>query len=156
MSCNSSGVIWPRCAVPSVLPRFSTVNRSPTASAWRTLWVMKTTPMPVLRTLSMVDEHIRRLPHAQRRGRLVEDQDLGAEIDRARDGHRLTFAARQRAHRLIGRAEVDAHLAHLLHRDFELALSKSIIFIGPSFLIGSRPIQKFRVTLISGIIARSW
>ena len=30
-----------------------------------------------------------------------------------------------------------------------LALSKSIILSGPSLLIGSRPIQKFRVTLIS-------
>lgn len=33
MSCNSSGVTSPRVAVPKVLPRFSTVKRSPTAIA---------------------------------------------------------------------------------------------------------------------------
>jgi hypothetical protein len=29
-------------------------------------------------------------------------------------------------------------------------------FIGPIFFTGSRPMKKFRVTLISGIMARSW
>src|SRR5690606_19179655 len=54
MSCSSSALISPRTAVPSVLPRLSTVKRSPTAMAWRTLCVMKTMPMPALRTRSMV------------------------------------------------------------------------------------------------------
>ena len=30
------------------------LQRSPRAMAWRTLWVMRTTPIPELRTLSMV------------------------------------------------------------------------------------------------------
>jgi hypothetical protein len=57
------------------------------------------------------------LAHAERRGRLVEDQHLGAEMHRAGDRHGLALTARQRADRLVGTAQIDAHLAHLLHGD---------------------------------------
>src|SRR5690606_18534542 len=62
-------------------------------------------------------KHVRGLAHAERRCRLVEDQNAGAEIDGAGDRHRLPLAARKRAHRLIRLAQMDAHPAHLLHRD---------------------------------------
>ena len=42
-----------------------------------------------------------RLLDAERRGRLVEDQDLRPEIDRAGDGDALALAARQRPERLV-------------------------------------------------------
>ena len=63
-----------------------------------------------------VFQHHRGLRHAERGRRLVEDQHLGAEIDRAGDRHALALAARERAHRLMGIAHVDADL-HLLPRD---------------------------------------
>ncbi len=54
------------------------------------------------------------LRDAERRGRLVEDQHLGAEIDRAGDRHALALAARERADRLVRVAHVDADPLHLL------------------------------------------
>src|SRR3954447_19437115 len=51
------------------------------------------------------------LPHAQRRRRLVEDQHPGAEVDGAGDGHGLPLAPGERADRLVGVADVDAHVA---------------------------------------------
>jgi hypothetical protein len=63
---------------------------------------MKTTAMPCLAHLVDGRQHVGRLAHAKRRGRLIEDQHLGAEMHRARDRHRLALAARQRAHRLVG------------------------------------------------------
>ena len=52
----------------------------------------------------------------KRRGRLVEDQHLGAEMDGARDGEALALAARQRADRLLGIAQLDAHVAAVRDR----------------------------------------
>ena len=64
---------------------------------------------------------LRRLGRPQRRGRLVHDQDLGVEMDRAGDGDRLALAAGERDHRLLEAAEIGIepphHLARLrLHR----------------------------------------
>jgi hypothetical protein len=58
--------------------------------------------------LEDVFQHHRGLPHAQGRGRLVEDQHLGPEIDGAGDRHALPLAARERAHGLLRVAHVDA------------------------------------------------
>ena len=41
------------------------------------------------------------LLHAQGRGRLIEDQDLRTEVDRAPDGQRLPLAAGQTADQLV-------------------------------------------------------
>ena len=57
-------------------------------------------------------QHHRRLVHAERRGRLVEDQHLGAEMDGPGDRDRLALAARQRADRLARVAHVDADVGH--------------------------------------------
>ena len=48
--------------------------------------------------LQLADEvvDLRRLGRAERRRRLVHDQDPGVEIDRPRDRDRLALAARQR------------------------------------------------------------
>src|SRR5690349_6952183 len=46
MLSSASRVISPLAKVPSVRPRLRTVNLSPTAQAWWTLWVMKITPKP--------------------------------------------------------------------------------------------------------------
>ena len=78
---------------------------------------MKMTPRPSARALGDVAQHHRGLLDAERRGRLVEDQDAGAEIDGAGDRHALALAAGKRADRLAGVADVDADLRHLLAGD---------------------------------------
>ena len=54
---------------------------------------------------------------AERRGRLIEDQDLRPEVDRAGDGDALALATRQRPERLVDVLEVDPELGQLLGRD---------------------------------------
>src|SRR3954471_3196980 len=54
-----------------------------------------------------------RLFDAERRRRLVEDQDARAEVDGARDRHRLALTAGKRPDGLVGVADVDAHLSQL-------------------------------------------
>jgi hypothetical protein len=72
---------------------------------------------PAVARLCDVAQHDTRLLDAERRRRLVEDQHLRAEVDGARDRDRLPLAARERADRLVGIPDVDAHLAELLdHR----------------------------------------
>ena len=93
--------------------------------------------------------------HAERRGRLVEDQDAGAEIDRASDGDALALAARKGADRLAGVADADADLGHLLAGD---AVGKAMIEAAEaarSRCTGSRPMKKLRAIDISGTVARS-
>src|SRR5262249_43969532 len=51
------------------------------------------------------------------RGRLVEDEHAGPEIDGAGDGDALPFAAGKGADRLAGVADADADLGHLLAGD---------------------------------------
>jgi hypothetical protein len=104
---------------------------------------MKMTPMPALLGLHDVAEHHAGLLDAERRGGLVEDQHLGAEVDRAGDGHRLALAAGQRSDRLVGVADVDAHLRHLL-AGRRLAKSMSYRRSGPHPFVGSEPRKKFR------------
>ncbi len=73
--------------------------------------------------LELLDEFadLRRLGGAERRRRLVHDQNAGVEMDRAGDRDRLALAARERDHRLLEAAEIGIepphHLARLrLHR----------------------------------------
>ena len=72
---------------------------------------------PPVACLHDAPKHHARLLHAQRRGGLVQDQHPGAEVAGPRNCHRLPLAARQRAHRLLGVADVDAHLGQLLLGD---------------------------------------
>ena len=75
---------------------------------------MKIDREPLLAGLQDDAQHVRRLLHAERRGRLVEDQDAGAEVDRPRDGQRLALAARQAADQAVAVVDAgDAELAHL-------------------------------------------
>src|SRR5579875_627887 len=62
-------------------------------------------------------EHLAGLPHAERRGRLVQDHDLAAEGGGARDGHGLALPAGQRLHRLADVLQgADAEALDLLGR----------------------------------------
>jgi hypothetical protein len=63
-----------------------------------------------------VFQHHRGLRHPERRSRLIENEDLGAEVDRTRNRNALAFAPRQSAHCLIGIADIDADLTHLFPR----------------------------------------
>src|SRR5258706_1920549 len=64
-----------------------------------------------------VAEHERRLLDAERRGRLVEDQDARTEILGAGDREGLALAAGQGPNQLFGVADVDADVLHLLAGD---------------------------------------
>ena len=101
-------------------------------------------------------QHHRRLMHAERRGRLVEDQHLGAEMHGARDGHRLALAARQRADGLGRVAHVDADVGHRLAGDGCWRAPCRCARRAGGSCVGSRPRKKLRVMLISGIMPRSW
>ena len=64
-----------------------------------------------------VAQHDAGLLDAEGGGRLVEDQHLGAEVDRAGDRHRLPLAAGEGADRLLGVADLDPHLGELVAGD---------------------------------------
>src|SRR5947199_4564910 len=64
-------------------------------------------------SLEDVLQHDTGLLDAERRRRLVENQDAGPEVDGARDRDRLALTAGQRPDGLVGIANVDAHLAQL-------------------------------------------
>ena len=93
--------------------------------------------------------------HAERCGWLVQYQDLGTEIDRAGNGHRLAFTAGERTDRLLRIADVDSHLGSSSRVTWS-ARFRSKRLNGPQPLVGSVPRKKFREMLISGIMARSW
>ena len=97
-----------------------------------------------------VAQHHRGLPHPERRGRLVEDQHPGAEIDRPRDRQRLPLAARHGADRLLDVAHVDADLHHLVVRQSVAPRPCGTISNRPKLLTGSRTMKKLRITDISG------
>ena len=71
-------------------------------------------PDAALACLGDIAQHDRCLMHAERRGRLIEDQHAGAVIDRAGDRHALPLAARQRADGLVRIAHGDADARELL------------------------------------------
>ena len=71
-------------------------------------------PVPRLQD---VLEHDTGLLDAEGRGRLVEDQHAGTEVDRTRDRDRLPLAAGERADRLVRVADRDAHLPQLAADD---------------------------------------
>ena len=59
---------------------------------------------------------LRGLGRPQRRGRLVQDEDAGVEMDRPRDRDRLALAAGERGHRLLEAAEIGVEPPHHLAR----------------------------------------
>src|SRR5215217_4095045 len=65
-------------------------------------------------SLELLDQlaHLRGFLWPERGGRLVHDQDAGIEQNRARDGHGLPLAARERLHRLLEAPEVWIEPAH--------------------------------------------
>ena len=63
---------------------------------------------------SDVAQHRAGLLNAQGSRRLIENQDLGSEIDCSRNGHRLAFTTGHGAHGLIGIADVNPHLTEFL------------------------------------------
>ena len=100
-------------------------------------------------------QHDRRLLDAQRGGRLVEDQDPGAEVLGPGDRQRLALAAGQRPDELVRVADLDADVLHLLAGD-PRRLARVEAPERPEPAVGSLPRKKLRLMLISGITDRSW
>ena len=71
---------------------------------------------PALARLADEPEHDRRLPHTQRRSRLVEDEDSCPEVNGAGNGHALALSTGKRADRLVHVAQPDAQGCERLGR----------------------------------------
>ena len=74
-------------------------------------------PEPLVPRGDRMTEDDRRLLDAERRRRLVEDQDLGPEVLGPCDRQGLPFATRERADELLRVANVDPDVVHLLLGD---------------------------------------
>ena len=79
---------------PTVRPRRRTTARSATAMTWSMLCEMRITATPSSLQPADEVEHACRLAQPERRGRLVEDHELGGERHGAGDRDRLALAAR--------------------------------------------------------------
>ena len=81
-----------RGTVSIIFPRRSTVIRSAISSTSFSLWLMKMIDMPCPRQAADDLEQLLRLLRRQHGGRLVEDQDVGAAVERLQDLHPLLLA----------------------------------------------------------------
>ena len=119
-----SSVAPSRGTVSIVFPRRRTVIRSAISSTSPSLWVMKMIDFPSAWSERMIVEELHRLLRREDGRRLVEDEDLGASVERLQDLDALLHADRDRldaglrAHRqaealgdvpdsLVGRLEVE-------------------------------------------------
>src|SRR5260221_521037 len=73
-------------------------------------------PQPACARLGDIAQDDTCLLHTQRCRWLIEDQDFGAKVHRARDCDRLALTAGQSADRLSRVANVDPHLGQFLTR----------------------------------------
>ena len=94
-----------RSKTPTLRPRRSTVIRSATSKTSCRLCEMSTTARPCSREPLDELEHLLGLRDAERRGRLVEDDEPRVPHHRARDRDRLALAAGERRDRLPDRAD---------------------------------------------------
>ena len=92
-------------------PCRSATMRSQTANTSVSRWLIRMTAMPCALQLADQVEHVLDLAHRQRRRRLVHDDELGVEGERARDRHRLLLPAGQLADDLGHRWQPRAELA---------------------------------------------
>ena len=74
------------------LPRRSTVIRSAISSTSSSLWLMKTIDFPSARRRRRFSNRSPRLRRGEHRGRLVQDQDLDAAVERLQDLDALLLA----------------------------------------------------------------
>ena len=89
---SDSSVAPSRGTVSIFLPRRSTVIRSAISSTSFSLWLMKMIDLPSACRLLHDREQLGRLLRRQHRRRLVEDQDLGAAVERLQDLDALLLA----------------------------------------------------------------
>ena len=80
-----------------------TVTRSVTAMISRSLWVTRITVLPCSRSRAEHAKELVGLLRREHRGRLVEDQDLRAAVERLQDLHPLLHADRQMLHHGVER-----------------------------------------------------
>jgi hypothetical protein len=117
---------------------------------------MKMTPRPAVPGLQDVPQHHAGLLHTQGRRRLIQDQDLRAEVHGTGDRDALAFTAGELADGLFHIAEVDAHLGQFLERDVLHLLDIQAPERARQPVVNSEPRKKFRQIGISGTTARSW
>ncbi len=94
-----------RSKTPTFRPSRRTVIRfAVSKTSWR-LWEMITTASPCSPRRAHEREHLLGLRDPERRGRLVEDHELGVPLHGLRDGDRLALAAGERRDRLADRPD---------------------------------------------------
>ena len=79
-------------SVSTFLPRRRTVIRSAISSTSFSLWLMKMIDLPCVGQAADDGEQLLRLLRRQHRGRLVEDEDVGAAVERLQDLDALLLA----------------------------------------------------------------
>ncbi len=73
--------------------------RSATEYTWKMLWSMKMADLPAARMPSHEVQELLGLLQREPHRRLVEDDDVGLEVERPDDREALALAARQPGHR---------------------------------------------------------
>ena len=153
LRASESSVAPARGTVSIFLPRRSTVIRSAISSTSFSLWLMKMIDFPSAWRLLDDREQLARLLRRQHRGRLVEDQDLGAAVERLQDLDALLLADRdlarsarpgRRRARTASRARGRARSAAALVEDDAVAASARCAS------------TMFSATVITGISMKCW
>ena len=133
------------------LPRRRTVTRSAMSSTSLSLWVMKMTDVPCAVRLRRMADQLGRLLGRQDGGRLVQDQDLGAPVERLQDLDALLHADRDvldervRVHRQPERSEMCLTRAAASTRSSE----------HPSWW-ARPPSTMFSATVMTGMSMKCW
>ena len=154
---TSSGVVSAWRKVATRRPSRRTMIRSATSNTSWMLCVITTTPSPCSRRRLIEREHLRRLRDAERRRRLVEDDDLRAPHHGPRDRDRLTLPPGERGHASVRTLSIVVTLQVVEHVEralLHLAARRS----GPSPAGAaiSRPRNMFATTSRLSQSARSW
>ena len=143
----------PRRSVATRRPRRSTMMRSATANTSTRLWLITTTPRPLVAEAPDEGEHLAGLRHAERRGRLVEDHQLRLAHRRLGHRDRLALAARERRHR---RAHARDRHRQALQQPGGVALHVGLVEEPRCRPIRSRPRYRLATTSRLSHSARSW
>ena len=142
----------PRRWVSMIFPRRRTVIRSAMSSTSFSLWLMKMIDIPSPMSARRIVEELLGLLRREHGGRLVEDEDLRAAVERLQDLDPLLLAdgdVLDRAHRDRPRGRTTCESS----RTRALAPRRSR---GGPVALGSMPRTMFSATVITGMSMKCW